>query len=201
MRLQNLTVDQYKDYAKKCVANWKKFESFSWSDKTDDPDNYYIHYTSHRDSDLLDRANEQVILEHFAAKFKRTENLNWQTERHSHWAFGYASCLTVRVYKRNGKMTREFKELVRIMDYILNDYPILDESVYDEFVVKATRENIDFEAYSLKNKHELPETWIDDVIDYWYVNKSEKLYNRDDTGGWLSSEDIEIALKEKGIIT
>lgn len=202
MRLNNLTEDQYKAYAQKLVANWKKFDSFSWSGTfdRDDSDNFYIHYTSHRDSDLLDQSNEETINTHFDAKFKRTENLNWELEKHSHWGFGYAHCITIRVYKKNGKLTREFKEMCKIINYLENDHYILDESLYEEKIQEATINNIDSEAFLLKRKYDLPENWIDCVIHYWNDADSWKLDNVDDQGGWLSSEDIELALKSLGLI-
>lgn len=202
MRLNNLTDDQYKSYAQKLLANWRKFDSFSWSGAfdRDDSDNFYIHYTSHRDSDLLDQSNEETINTHFDEKFKRTENLNWELEKHSHWAFGYAHCITIRVYKRNGKLTREFKEICNIINYLENDHYILNEILYEEKIQEATRQNIDSEAFLLKRKYDLPENWIGDVIYYWDNKDCWKLENTDDRGGWLSYKDIELALRELGII-
>jgi hypothetical protein len=38
------------------------------------------------------------------------------------------------------------------------------------------------------------------VFQYWDEKDSNKLENVDDRGGWLDRSDIELALKEKGII-
>lgn len=200
MKLKNLTDDQYINFARLCVANWKNFESFSWYGGVDNPDNYYMHYTSHRDSGLLDQANEQVIVQHFKDTFRRTQNLNWQLETHKHFAYGYADCITIRVYKRNGQITREFKELAKIVQHLHDDHHILDESVYDELVNEQTIKNIDFEGYRFKNDYDLPENWANLVAAYWYDNNSDKLSNTDDQGGWLSTQDIEIALRELKLI-
>ena len=55
-------------------------------------------------------------------------------------------------------------------------------------------------SFFLKSQYNLPEDWIWHVIQYWDEKDSNKLENVDDRGGWLDRSDIELALKEKGII-
>jgi hypothetical protein len=200
MNLYNLTDKQYQDYANRYVKNWAKAECFNWYGEPEDSENWALYYTSNRDSELLEQANEKVILQHFKDKFKKTQNLNWCLERHNHFLCGYCDCISIRVYKKNGKITREFKELAKIIDKLENDYPILDENIYSEMEYEATCENIDMEAYSLKSQYNLPEDWMWYVFQYWDEKDSNKLENVDDRGGWLDRSDIELALKEKGII-
>ena len=51
--------------AKEAAGNWQEFDCFSWHRKSDikKPDHWAIIYTHHRDSDLREQSNSEVIAE------------------------------------------------------------------------------------------------------------------------------------------
>lgn len=129
------------DYAKQCAGNHRHFESFAWFDEPDDSENWAIIYTSNRDSGSIDRANEIVInkaLEPFV------ECGDVVFERHSHWACGHVDGFRIRVYN-NGEVTEAFKVWADLKDR-MDDYPILDESVWSE--IETEEQNAAYENWA-----------------------------------------------------
>jgi hypothetical protein len=141
--------------AKQLAGNWKKFESFSWSTRHDlpYPERYAIVYLSNRDSDALDRANEEAIhkaLKPFMGWHKDGDDC-W-TESHNHWAVGHVDGIVIHCVDSSGNVTDAFKALHGLV-MRLQDYPILDENRFDEI----EREEADLtwkECYSDKNRLE-----------------------------------------------
>lgn len=199
-KLKDLTDEQYKKYVQELTGNYAKFGCFAWWGRPDDPENWYIHYTSNRDSGILCKANERVILEHFQRNFYRTKNKNWHLEQHSSSLCGYLDAIVIKVTNSKKEITKDFKEICKIIHYLEDYYPILNEDLYSEMEDDALIENIEMEAYSLKHKHDLPEDWLWRVIEYWNQHEPNKMENIDDHGGWLDRSDIELALRELEII-
>lgn len=101
-------------------GNWKKADSFVWYGAPEDAEEYALYYTSNRDTaDLIELSNEKVIND-------ALDGLEGAiAEHHSHWACGYVDGWAV---KFGSPAWDKLAELLAAME----DYPILDEEVYDE---------------------------------------------------------------------
>ena len=144
------------------AGNWRKFGSFGWDGafKLPDPDNWFIFYTSNRDSGLLDQSNEAAI-------DKRLEPLlgdDLAAERHRHWACGYVDGYAVRVLT-DREPTAAFIEVCNIQ-YDLEQHPVLDEEDFSERETEATIENIADNVPSDIDTDLLPDDWAD-MVYFW----------------------------------
>lgn len=79
--------------------------------------------TQHRDSDVMDKSNWDVILTDLNEKFA---NNFWDVARLNHWAVGWVEFIT---YNTANSMLEEYTEEIRAK---LEDYPVLDEMKYSE---------------------------------------------------------------------
>jgi hypothetical protein len=93
----------------------------------DDPDDWAIIYTHHRDSGLLDQSNAAAIADALRS-FSESENPHVVFESHAHWAVGHVDGFSMRVY-RDGEITQAFRAYHGLMED-LEAYPVLDESDY-----------------------------------------------------------------------
>lgn len=189
--------------AKAAAGNWKKFDSFAWhrAYDLDDADNWTIVYTSNRDSGLLDQSNAAAI-EKQMEPFTKGDDPDAVSESHNHWAVGHVDGYSIRVYK-DGEITPAFTKWMEIKDQ-LDDYPVLDEEDYSRREDDATIDNIREEGrFALRNNDksvsDLPDDWAEQVYSWLSDNTPNALENRDDQGGYPSSEDILEALYDLGL--
>lgn len=184
--------------AQKAAGNWQRFNSFVWfRDKdVEDADQWAIIYTHNRDSGLLDQSNASVISKAMAP-FAEGDDPPVVSESHHHWACGWVSGFSIRVYDANGEITEAFRtyhELAQAMD----DYPILDDSDYSERELDATLENIADAAWRLKKQFALPEGWESDVYSWLSDHRSGEVENVDDRGGYPSEDALRDAFHALG---
>lgn len=118
-------MDEENKLADQAAGNWEKFESFCWHGEPDDGGACMHSGLAHRDSEALDRCNQNVI----EKEFEHSPNA-W-VERHNHWAVGWADVLVVRVYNSIGLITNAFRRWCAIQEQ-LEEYPILDEEALSE---------------------------------------------------------------------
>ena len=107
--------DELIDAAKKAAGNWRKFESFGWGrvGELDEPENWTIVYTHHRDSGLLDQSNAAVIEKALSA-FLEGDDPDIIEEHHGHWACGWIDGFAIRVF-RDGEVARRFGRTWRLL--------------------------------------------------------------------------------------
>lgn len=185
--------------AKNMTGNWRHFGSFAWhrSYELDDADAWAVIYTSNRDSGLLDQSNEQAINERLE-KYADDEDADIVFERHSHWAVGFVTGMSVRVFKPDGSITDAFKEVCSIQA-AMDDYPVLDEQDYSQREYDATLENYSNEIGHYRS--ELPAGWESEVYSFFSdTNQYRYIENRDDQGGWAPREALVEALIEMGLL-
>ena len=127
----------YKELANDAAGNWQRFNCFVWFDKPGNADDYTIVYVSNRDSDTLDRANAKVIADELAPFIKRGTVI---PQSHSHWACGHVDGYAIKVFDKRGRITKAFKVWADIQAR-LDDYPILDESLYSELELESQNES------------------------------------------------------------
>lgn len=189
--LGELTLD---DAANEAAGNWKKFDSFVWfrNSEIEQPEDWGIHYTHHRDSGLLDQSNAAYFRKELI-KFTEGDDPDVAFESHNHWAVGYIEGFSIRAY-RDGQITDAFKAFHEIKA-ALAAYPILDDADYSHREYEATIENIKISGWRICQDYDLPEDWQYEVYD-WLANNSERsIENVDDQGGWPDESEIEMAIE------
>lgn len=185
------------DAARDAAGNWQKFEPFCWFRKSeiDDPENWAIFYTHHRDSGLLDQSNAAVI-EKALEPFTEGDDPDVVFESHSHWAVGHIDGLSVRVF-RDGLVTDAFRGYHELRER-LDDYPILDEEDYSRREFEATFENLTQAAWRLRDEFELPDRWEGEVYQWLSENNCGAIENRDDRGGYPDEDELRAAFEGLG---
>jgi len=183
--------------AKKAAGNWRKFESFGWSRarELDEPENWTIVYTHHRDSRLLDQSNAAAIQETLRP-FLDVDDPDIIEEHHGHWAYGWVDGYAIRVF-RHGEVTQAFRTYQEILDS-LDNYPVLDEEDYSRREYEATMENFDSAVSGIRYEYELPEDWKEEVFRWFWQHDQRAVENRDDCGGYPSEEQFEAAFTALG---
>ncbi len=183
--------------AKEAAGNWHKFNCFCWHRKTDleRPEEWAIFYTHHRDSDLRDQSNAEVIAEAME-KFAAGGDPDVVFESHFHWAVGHVDGFSVRVYRR-GRITRAFRTYYELRQR-LAEYPLLDEGDYSAREYEATIKNIAASAWRVKREHELPRGWEAQVYRWLSDHEEDEIENRDDRGGYPSEDSLQRAFAALG---
>ena len=183
--------------AKQYAGNWKSFECFAWIGglELEDPDNWTIYYTHHRDSGLLDQSNAEQI-KNALGPFTKGDDPDAMEESHRHWAVGHIDGFSVRVFK-DGQITEAFRTLYELLKG-LEEYPILDEEHYSELENTATYENVALAAWKLVNEYNLPEDWQESVYSWLFKNEEWELENVDDQGGYPSEDALIRAFESLG---
>ena len=187
------SIPDVEEAAKAIVQNWKKQSNFVLFDEPKDSENYAIVYTHSRDSSLLEESNAAVI-EKKMTPYLEAEDPDIETFESSHWAVGWLRGYMIRVY-RDGEITPAFRACHEVMVQ-KEDYPILDETDYSQRQHDALVENVS--SYWKRGDYELPEGWVDAVINWLEENKSEELENVDDEGPCPSDEAIVEAFEAIG---
>lgn len=185
------------DAAADLAGNWKRFDSFAWHRRReiDDPDDWAVVYTHHRDSGLLDRSNAGVIAKKLEP-YTDGDDPDVVEERHSHFAVGYIDGFSIRVF-RGGEITGAFRVYHALRER-LDNYPILDESDYSEKEYDATLVNITDAARRLRHEYILPDGWEGEVYSWLSEHNQRAVENRDDHGGYPGEDDLREAFEALG---
>jgi hypothetical protein len=118
-------------------------------------------------------------------------------ESHNHWACGWISGLSIRVFNAHGEITEAFQKYHELAEQ-MDDYPYLDESDHSERELEATLANIADAAWRLKNEFNLQEGWESDVYSWLSDHRSGEIENRDDRGGYPSEDALRDAFMTLG---
>lgn len=193
-RIGELTIEEA---AQQAAGNWQEFTCFVWfrRDEINDPENWAILYTHHRDSGLLDQSNASVI-QKALEPFTDADDPDVVFESHNHWAVGHIDGFSIRVV-RDGEVTDAFRKYHDLAE-AMAQYPILDESDYSERELEATFENIPLAAWRVKDEYELPDDWAEHVYDWLSNHRCSALENVDDQGGYPDEDDLRAAFDALG---
>ena len=183
--------------AKEASGNWQKFRCFCWSRVGDleDPQDWCIVYSHHRDSTLLDQSNASVI-DKTLESFTDADDPDVHAEHHSHWAVGWIDGYAIRVF-RNSEITEAFRRYHEIA-VRLAAYPILDEEDYSHRETEATLTNLTDAAWKLKNDYDLPDDWETDVYRWLSDHDPSAVENTDDRGGYPDENQLREAFEALG---
>ena len=189
---------ELKEAAEQAAGNWSDFQCFVWyrRDEIEDPENWAIVYTHHRDSGLLDQSNANVIREAIEP-FTDGDDPNVVMESHNHWAVGHVDGFSIRVFDTRKQITEAFKTYYELAE-AMAEYPVLDEHDYSERELEATLENITDAAWRVKNEYDLPDGWEGEVYSWLSDNDPSEVENVDDQGGYPSEEALRAAFNGLG---
>jgi hypothetical protein len=139
----------------------------------------------HRDSELLDRCNWQAALNYLNENYPDNENEDWYIHSAGHWAVGWVEKIMVRVFKNpdaddkftEDNITEMYDDLVDFVSGV-QEYPILDESLYSEMEYREVLDSIDQNYPSWAASPDA------DIIYSWLMNENfyaeEQYYNDDE---------------------
>lgn len=113
------------------IELWTRASNYSGEDLSD----YYVGLSQSRDSDYMTRANFDALLDRLGGESKSV-----RVARFGHWGCGWAE--TILVHKR---ATAKLKILNEAMT-TLEDYPVLDDSLYAEYEREYFDETFNFYA-------------------------------------------------------
>jgi hypothetical protein len=149
-----------------------------------DYDGYVCIYSKSRDETLLGISNYENI------KDMLKDIPNIEENNFTHWACGYID--VIMIHKDN--ITEDIQN--KIMDIFdrLDGYPVINEEDYSQKELDSTLENID-SAASGYTKTDLPDTWLNDVYNWFWNNDQSAIENSDDSGGYPDKDQIIKALK------
>ena len=187
----NIGEMKLEDAAREAAGNWQFFECFSWHRATElnNPSDWTVVYTHHRDSGLIELSNADAItnaLKPFLGK-------DIVAEHHNHWAVGWIDGFSIRVYCR-GHITRAFRKYHELAQR-LTDYLILDEADYSNREYEATIENLADAAWRLKHEFELPTGWEQAVYDWFSNHDCSAIESSDDRGGYPNEIQLRAAFE------
>ena len=185
--------------ASQAAGNWKRYSCFCWDRmrEIDDPDDWAIIYTHHRDSGLLDQSNAAAMADALRS-FSESENPDVVFESHAHWAVGHVDGFSMRVY-RDDAITDAFHVYHGLMER-LEAYPVLDDSDYGRREYQAALENIEDVAWRLESTYDLHDGWEAEVYEWLSAHRPGAVENKDDRGAYPSEHDLLDAFNGLGYV-
>jgi hypothetical protein len=185
--------------ASQAAGNWKRYSSFCWDRlrEIDDPEDWAIIYTHHRDSGLLDQSNAATIAD-VLRPFSESENPDVVYESHAHWAVGHVDGFSMRVY-RDAAITDAFHVYHGLMER-LDGHPVLDEADYSSREYEAALENIEDAAWRIKSTYDLTDGWEAQAYEWLSSHRPSAVENKDDRGAYPSEHDLFDAVNGLGYL-
>jgi hypothetical protein len=180
--------------AKAAAGNHRRAEGLLWSAEPKDGENWALIPAQHRGSDNIDKSNAVIIEREICEQFPDDAHM----ERFSDWLAGWSENLVLRVYDQEGKITPAFKAYA-LLAARLENYPLLDESLYSEMEeedIRSIVENAIKQLPELEMRADLPEDWVYDV------RRQLDDYESDIRGNdwWPAKEHLAAALQELGYL-
>lgn len=164
--------------AKELRGNWKRFDSFAWSRRDVDQDDWGIVYTHDRDSGNLKLSNAHVIYQELRP-FLEAEDPDILEEDHTHWAHGWVKGYAIRPLK-DGKITDAFRKWMELTQRRMES-PVLDEEHYAQVQKEDALSSI---GHSCEHhlRDDPPDEWEEAVYKWLWENRQHSL-EPDDQGG------------------
>src|SRR3990167_7937361 len=134
--------------AEKAANNHEAFTNFMWGAAPPDREHWAIYHTENRQSDILTKANAQIIAQRLKPWI---ESGDIREEHFTDWFCGWIDGYSIRVYRQDKTITEAFKAWLSIAEEIKN-YPILDEELFSRMEYGATLENIRLRAEKINQE-------------------------------------------------
>ena len=182
------TIGDLESSAKELAGNWHPSIASPGigSATSNRQEDWAIIYTHHRDSDLREQSNAEVIAKAMQP-FTTGNNPDVVFESHRHWAVGHVDGFSIRVYRRGrrGRITKAFRTYHEL-SLRLADELVLDSDDYSDRIYEATLENIADAAWRLKKEYDLPKDWTFEAYRWLSDHDCSEIENDDDRGGYPS---------------
>ncbi len=148
-----------------------------------------------RDSGLLDQSNSAAIRSMLESDPSLADD--WTITGANHWACGWVDHLSFRVVEPDGTPTRVARVIKGFYD-ALSDYPIADESDFCQRESEACYKNIQDHRKRNMLRDDLPDSWVGDMIDWYYANDCSAVESQDDHGACPDDSEFEVAARALG---
>ncbi len=178
-------------------GNWREFGDFSWHEQPEDADNWFIFYTSSRDTDDAAELANAESWEEILQSYTEGDDPDVISQRHSHWASGYIDGYAVRVVGADGEPTEAAEEVENTFGR-LEDYPVLDEEKWSRIETEQSLEYIDVLTTSSWLNDDAPSDWVDGVYRWFSENNPEALESTGPGEFDMEESDIRAALLDLG---
>lgn len=209
--MRRLTATDPTELAAKLAGNWTTFDSFGPGRQLRrlDPKNYCLVYTHHRDSDLIDKSNAEVIARllepHTVVPDDAPDGFTPDAETAScgHWAVGWIAGYVLRIRNDDGEFTDAFRLYADCKYRMENEYPILDEEHHSQMEHEATCDNVQEAVRCFarcKDVADLPANAWDRVMDWLNDNDPGALEGHDGQGGWPDDDELTAAFTALGYL-
>lgn len=169
----------------------------------DDKDRMFVTWSlgpviEHRDSGISDKSNAKALKDFLESDPSLEEE--WKITGCSHWAVGWVDHLSFHAVDDSGAPTRIARILFAWFDYLKNEYPIADESLYAEMESEAGTKWIEEEGPRVAHRlgYQLPEDWCGRVLEWFDTNNPGALESVDDQGAAPSEDDFTEAFDDLG---
>ena len=185
--------------ASQAADNWKRCSCFCWDRlrEIEDPDDWAIIYTHHRDSGLLDQSNAAAMADALRS-FSESENPDVVFESHAHWAVGHVDGFNMRVY-RDDAITDAFQVYHGLTER-LDGHPVLDEADYGRREYEAALENIEDVTWRIKSTYDLTDGWEAQAYEWLSSHRPGAVENKDDRGAYPSERNLQDAINAMGYV-
>jgi len=150
--------------------NWRSFQCFAWDGPYDDGC-WAVVYTHHRDSDLIDRVNAEVLAELLEPHL----GPDLVAEHHRHWAVGWLDGYALRVFDERGEVTPACTAWHELQCH-LEEYPLLDEARYAQRDHEQFLERLAWVGqHLLEDADHLVDDWPGRVFDWLWEHEQHEL--------------------------
>jgi hypothetical protein len=102
-------MDKLEACATEYAGNWRKFQSFGWSNQPEKAEDWCIVHTHHRDSTFQELCRVSKVRE----TLKSLIGDDVREEHMNHWAVGWIDGFSIRVYDEKGRITKAFRAFYR----------------------------------------------------------------------------------------
>lgn len=181
--------------AEQAAGNWTKFRDFSWhrASELDTQGDWFITYTHHRDSGLLDQSNAAAI-ERELQPFTDSDDPDVVPEHHHHWGVGWIEGWSIRVF-RDDQITAAFRAYHELAQR-LDNYPVLDDEDFSRRQYEATLDNLADAVWRLKDEYDLPQDWESVVYGWFSEHNCAAIEDTDDRGAYPAEPQLRAAFDD-----
>ncbi len=152
-----------------------------------------------RDSGLTDQSNAAVLERLLESDPSLADT--WEIFGSSHWACGWVDHMAFLVVDDDGKPTKTAAVIKGFYDDLADtdDGPYADRDDYVARAHEALCENIrNLHGGTRCLRPDVPDSWVEDIIQYFEKNDRGAIEDNDDQGGCPSDDEFETAARALG---
>ena len=193
------STEHAREFAGKNAGNWLKWTSCSMQSPGEFEEDWFFFEPSHRDSDVLERANTEVFRRELE-QFTHGDDPDVVFTTVGCWAYGWRTQIRVRMFTRNtdgerGDITAA-AQVVSDLHNSLEDYPVLDEELFSRLEYEEWERYVSTEISYQFRRGFTSELTEDEVLERAFEHLREN-WSRSDSE-FPDSEEIREALRAVG---